>query len=704
MPTNVEVTSFQLTVDEHQIDTVSNLMTIKIRLEYKGDVLGIFPGDKIELSISNTANEVFNIIGFGNNTINIYGGGDIGKVGTRTYYNDSNGNYYLDVEFDDGYYNYFGGMMPSNITGWLETSVYVSYKKWVQDITTADLIAIINGVDISIEVNVETGGSPNPERLDTPGYIIGKSGRYSNHSGNIVDIPEVEYNDYQNFEFMRWGLQMGYQNLTWRDLRATNGNAYYTTGSSLAYSNNNPTGERYQSNSEPYLLPYAQQLDHPIDSPYLYKNCQLEDYLVIGSFDTVISSAHEYVRDSIRIIRLVGREENNSWWGKDGFRALADSNFLKYAPNEPIDRYLTEIYFEGCRGLTIDEFLAQMHSEGQLLDKATASDILTFDHVNNGMAPGVSDPTDTRQIPHFKLLLGDLHFSENTAQTVNLIGFDNTLVFGNVPAKNLPYAYWVYYDTKATEALLDDKGFHYNNSATFKYDDDIHSVTSTDVWVKLEDNSGGNGYTTEIRIKKVDKDGKPLAGVKFFLTQSDILPPHVRQIITTINGTASFTLSGGEYTLTEDISGEYKPIAPIDFTVGNMEKELFNLKKALEGAGYVDWDKLEFLNCVNIITNLPTEPFEPPEPPDEPSFCKSVWDVINSIALQEVALANILTAEADKLKTIIDHESSTFEGIIKANRSVCRLIEMVIKLEMALQEKIKALPLEKCLKKRKTPK
>jgi len=703
MPTNVEVTNFQLTVDEQPIDTVSNLMYIKTRVEYKGGTLGIFPGDKISISINNTVNEIFNIIGFGNTTINIYGDGDIGKVGTRTYRNDSDGNYYLEVEFDDGYSNYFGGMMPDNITGWLETSVYVIYKKWVQEPTTTVLTAIINGISISKNINVKVGGGPAPERLDTPGSIIGKTGRYGAYSGNMGDFPEVEFNDYPNFDPIRWGLQVGYQNLTWRDLRSTNGDSYYTTNTSLMYSNNNSTDERYQSNNESYLLPYAVQQGYPINAPFHYENCQLEDYLVIGSFGGIISSAHEYVKDSLRIIRVMGREQNNTWWGKDAFRVLADNNFLKYDPSEPIDRYLTDLFFKDYRGLTIDEFLAQMHSEGQLLDKTTVDDILTFDYVNNGEAPGVSDPADTNKIPHFKLLLGDLHFDGNTARTIDLIGFDNTVVFGDIPTKNLPYGYLVYYDTKATEAILNHEGFHYNNSAIFKFEGDTRSITSIDIWIKLEDGSGGSGQTTEVRIKKVDEKGEPLAGVKFTLSQINTLPPHLRQVFTTINGTASFTMRAGEYILTEEAPEKFSPLAPMHFVINNME-ELFNLKKALEGTGYADWDKLKFLNNINIITNQPADPPDPPDPPKpKPDFCKSVWDVVTSIALQEVALANILSAEADKLQTIVNHEDSTFDELIKANRSVSQLVKTIIRLEMMLQEKLKKLPIDKCVNKRKCP-
>jgi len=693
MSTFIEVTDFQLTIDEQPIDTVSNMLFIKIRVEYKGGATGIFPGDRIVIKIDNAANEIFKIIGFGHSTINIYGDGAIGKVGTRTYRNDADGNYYLEVDFDDGYYNYFGGMMPDNITGWLETSVYIVYKKWVQEPTDTDMTITINGVTITKNINVEIGGGPIPDRPDTPGSIIGKSGRYGAHSGNLGDFPEVEFNDYLNFDPIRWSLQVGYQNLTWRDLRATGGDSYYTTDDSLAYSNDNPTGQRYQSNNEAYLLPYAVWQGYPIDAPFHYENCVLEDYLVIGPFGGVISSGHDYVKNSLRIIRVMGREQNNTWWGKDAFRILADSNFLKYDPSQPVDRYLTSLLFEGYRGLTIDEFLAQMHSEGQLLDKHTADDILSFYYVNNGEAPGVQDPTDTNQIPHFKLLLGDLHFNSNASQTLDLIGFDNSVVFDDVPAENLPYGYLVYYDTKATEAVLNHEGFHYNNSATFKFNDDTRSITSIDMWIKLEDGSGGSGHTTEIRIRKVDENGEPLAGVEFNLTQTNILPPHTRQAFTTINGTASFTIRVGQYTLDENISEEFDPVAPMHFTVENAD-ELFNLKKALEGTGYKDWSKLEYLNGVNIITNYPADPPDPPDPP-KIDFCKAIWAIVGSIAMEELALSHIMNAEGEKLQYVLGTlegttppEPPTIGQLLQINESVRKLLETVMYKQMFLGAKM----------------
>lgn len=689
----IEVIDFQLEVDNQPIDTIHNMMFVKIRVEYQGGPTGIFAGDTISIDIHNSVNEIFDIVGFGNNTISIYGDGDIGKVGTRTYRNDPNGDYCLEVEFDDGYYNYFGGLMPDNITGWLEASVFITYKKWVQEPTQTTMTVIINGIQNDKIINVEIGGGPGPERLDTPGPIIGKSGRYGAYSGNMHDFPEVEFNDYLNFELMRWSLQIGYQNLTWRDLRASGGEFYYTANESLEYSNNNPTGERYQSNNEPYLVPYAIQQGYPIDAPFHYNNCILDDYLVIGPFGQVISSAHDYLKDSLRIIRIMGREENNSWWGNDAFRILADSNFLKYDPSEPIDRYLTDLFFKDYRGLTIDEFFVQMQSEGQFLDKSTADDILSFYNVNNGEAPGVLDPTDTNQIPHFKLLLGDLRFNENQYQSINLIGFDNSVVFDNVLAKNLPYGYLVYYDTKATEAILNHEGFHYNNSVSLKFGDDVRTINSNDMWIKLEDGSGGSGQTTEIRIRKVDEYGEPIPGLKFTLIHTNISPPHIREAITTINGTVSFTLRKGEYTLIEDASDEFNPITPMNFVVTGID-ELFNLKTALEGTGYVDWDKLEYLNGVNIITNHSSDPPDPPDPPD-PDRCKAIWSIVTSIALQEAALSHILNAEGEKLQRIIGTlegfappESATFEQLMKANDSVRKLINTVNYQHMILNTKL----------------
>jgi len=601
----VTVTLFELMVDGIPIDTVGNMMFLMLKIEYAGGPGGIHPGDMIQIKIDNAANDILKIVGYGNNVINIYGDDPIGKVGTRTYRNDNDGNYYIEVLFDNGYNEYYGGDQPDNIMGWLESSVYVLYKKEVPEPgTERDIDIVINGVSISKHVHVKAGGGTDPGQLDYPGSILAKSWRYGNHSGNLGDAPEYPDNDISQFDLMRWNLHVGYQNLTWRDLRGSNGHAYFTTPASLQYSNNNPTGARYQSVNEPYLEPYAKQSGYPIDTPYLYYNAEVDDYLAIGMHNSVLCSAHDYLRQSLRIIRVFGREANNSWWGKGAFRVLADSNFLVHAPGEPIDRYLTDLLFKGYRGLTIDEFLMQMHAEGKMLDKSTAAEILVFDYVKNSEAP-FSDPTDDSKIAHFNLQLGDLFFTE-TGASVNLIGADNSIVFSDVPARNLPYAYWVYYDTEAKEAILDDHYFNYVNAATLKYSGHKTSMDNTNLWVKIEDASGGSGQHTELRIRKVDEDNAPIQGIKFILIQTNLEPPRVREAFTTINGTASFTMGKGQFTLLEEVpvGSNIKPIAPMHFAITDTS-ELVNLKALLAGTGYENYDDLDYCGRVNGITNRP---------------------------------------------------------------------------------------------------
>ena len=570
---NVEVTNFFLTVDEVQIDTVTNMLLAKIRLEYKGAQDGIHSGDKITMKIDNSASTILSLIGFGTNTVNIHGDGNIGKVGTRTYKNE-NGDFYLDVEFDNGYNAHFGGHMPDNIEGWLETSVYIQYKTWVKEATTATVKAEINGISLNLAIHAQPGGEPGPEKLlDTPGAIIGKSGRYGDHSGNLYDLPEVSSGDFTKFDPMRWSIKVGFQNLTWRDLRASSGAFYYTTDDALTYSQLNPTDERYQSGTESYLMPYAVQLGYPIDAPFHYENCEIHDTLLTGLTNGAIASAHEYIQDSLRIIRIMGREENNAWWGADAFRFLADSNFLKPDPDEPIDRFLSDIYFKGNRGLTINEFLAQLQHEGQLIG-LDVSDILTF------TADG------------FTLKLGNLHFANDIPHTVDIVCCENTTPFSEVFASNLPYGYYIYYDTKATEAILSEDGFHYNNQSELRHDGDTATVYSTGLWVKLDDDSGGGGDDPE--------------------------------------------------------------------------------------------------------------PEPEPDPKSCPSICKAVLEVIESIAKQEVALASVIQAEADKLQAIIKKDCTSKE-LLEANKSVTKLIESVTLLEIGLHAKLTALPIEKCLPKGDKP-
>jgi pilin isopeptide linkage protein len=585
------------------------MMYLNIRIEYEGGPAGIFAGDTITVDIDNANNYILSILGFGHNPHEIHGDGDIGKVGEKTFVNLPNGDYQLQVVFDDGYSEYYSGGMPGDITGWIDTSVYVLYDEEIFSATTTTAESRVNGNSEPRSMTALPGGEPLPE-LNAIFLPINKWGFYGTWGGSIIDFPEVPQNDYQSFDTFRWFVTAGYMNLTLRDLRSSEGATYFTTAESLAYSNDNPTGNRYQSSQEPWLMPYAIERGYPIDYPFHHIDSALEDWLVIGEYDvgalSILGSSHDFVKESLRIIRILGRAENVPPATTASYLGLADEETLVYSPGEPVSRAYPGTY-ANHRGMNIDEFLALLQSEGQFIGM-TVDDILTFDHVNNGDVDGAPDPGDTRQIEHFKLRLGNMVFDDQETKTVNMLTQLMESAFEDIPARNLPYAYYIYFDTSAIEAVLDNEGFHYLNTTQLESADEPWIHHSAHQWLKLEDGSGGSGHVSEVRLRKVNEAGNPVQGIKFVLTQTDAAPePIIREAFTTINGTASFTITEGAYNLVEEVpsGSSYIPIAPIDF-INNDQGDLTNLVDELSGTGYPDLDRISFSasDGVNEIVNI----------------------------------------------------------------------------------------------------
>lgn len=69
--------------------------------------------------------------------------------------------------------------------------------------------------------------------------------------------------------------------------------------------------------------------------------------------------------------------------------------------------------------------------------------------------------------------------------------------------------------------------------------------------------------------------------------------------------------------------------------------------------------------------------------------CDAITDIIQSVALQEAALAHILNAEGEKLQYMIASECTTPEEILETNESVQSMIESVTALEIVLKDKLK---------------
>lgn len=74
--------------------------------------------------------------------------------------------------------------------------------------------------------------------------------------------------------------------------------------------------------------------------------------------------------------------------------------------------------------------------------------------------------------------------------------------------------------------------------------------------------------------------------------------------------------------------------------------------------------------------------------PSETTRCQAITDIIESVALQEAALAHILNAEGEKLQAAIKIPDINAEELLEFNQSVEETIGTIAQLETALQEKL----------------
>ena len=74
--------------------------------------------------------------------------------------------------------------------------------------------------------------------------------------------------------------------------------------------------------------------------------------------------------------------------------------------------------------------------------------------------------------------------------------------------------------------------------------------------------------------------------------------------------------------------------------------------------------------------------------PSSTSRRQAITDVIESVALQQTALAHILNAEGEKLQRIIGCRDASHEKLLAANKSVEAMVSAITRLEMVLQSKL----------------
>jgi len=66
----------------------------------------------------------------------------------------------------------------------------------------------------------------------------------------------------------------------------------------------------------------------------------------------------------------------------------------------------------------------------------------------------------------------------------------------------------------------------------------------------------------------------------------------------------------------------------------------------------------------------------------------AVTDLIESVALEEAALAHIMNAEGEKMQAIIQMNDVTPEDLLTLNKSVEQTVNAIMRLEMMLQAKL----------------
>ena len=74
--------------------------------------------------------------------------------------------------------------------------------------------------------------------------------------------------------------------------------------------------------------------------------------------------------------------------------------------------------------------------------------------------------------------------------------------------------------------------------------------------------------------------------------------------------------------------------------------------------------------------------------PGEGSREQAITDLIQSVALQEAALAHMMNAEGEKMQKIIAMDSVSTDDLLKLNKSVTQLVSAISRLEMLFIAKL----------------
>lgn len=153
---------------------------------------------------------------------------------------------------------------------------------------------------------------------------------------------------------------------------------------------------------------------------------------------------------------------------------------------------------------------------------------------------------------------------------------------------------------------------------------------------------------------------------------TDQIPAALSDVMFSTNGGATFNPWSGSLALGTLASGETRTILIRGTVAQQAEGSITNVAEVTASTPDP--------NPENNTSSLTTAILTP--------RCQALVDVVESVALQEAALARILNAEGLKMQAFINMEEVTNDELFELNRSVTSMVGAVSRLEIVLQAKV----------------
>ena len=209
----------------------------------------------------------------------------------------------------------------------------------------------------------------------------------------------------------------------------------------------------------------------------------------------------------------------------------------------------------------------------------------------------------------------------------------------------------------------------------------IFEVESNEVEVVITGNLADVSVTKTSNVNTIGQGGEVIYTITVVnagpssaenVTVTDQIPEGLTDAVYSINGGATFQPWSGSLSLSTMESGETRRILIRAVLDSQAVGAITNRTSVTSTTPDPDLANNTASVTVNILTPR----------------CQAFVDLIESVALQEAALARILNAEGEKMQAFLDLEGVDTDELFALNRSVTRMIGSVSRLEIVLQAKL----------------